>query len=309
MGERADRRGDRRRNARLIWLKLKLLRCLPQPFQTALLPGWKFSAKGIQKSARVAVIGSGLTMADVVAELDAHGHQGSIVCISRNGRRPLNSVGYRDEFTPLDIASVPATARQLVHAVRGWTAEAADRAGHWIPGVDYVIRQTPALWCALPPIERTRLRRHARSIWEIHRYKMPPAAHRRIMSRISSGRFEHLKASVQGVVPGGVRVRAPNGVCDISADIIVNASSFDTSYRTALAPLPALLEDTGLSARDVARNGLAVDDRGRLLGGRSDASGVFYALGFLARANHGDMGTVHIIGAVAEGIAEDMRNQ
>ncbi len=268
---------------------------------------WAFDASDIPASARVAIVGSGLTMADVVAELDARGFRGPIVCISRSGRRPHDSLGYRPEFTPSSPLDIPTTARQLVRNVRRWAAESIERTGHWIPCVDYVIRETPALWRALSPEERSRLRRHVRSLWEIHRYKMPPVAFRRIEALIASKRLLHLKGRVRGIVAGGVRIQAIDGLRDVPADVVVNASGFDTTYQTALAPLSGLLESTGLDVGKVAREGIAVDDRGRLLDCLPQVRGAFYGLGYLARANHGDMGTVHIIGAIANGISEDIR--
>jgi uncharacterized NAD(P)/FAD-binding protein YdhS len=267
---------------------------------------WEFDPTNLSKTAHVVIVGSGLTMADVVADLEACGHQGPIVCISRNGRRPHPSVGVRAEYTPGDEGPPPATARQLVRTVRAWAAETVAQGGHWISSVDHVIRHTPALWRSLSPIERSRLRRHARSLWEIHRYKMPPVAHRRIEALIAAGRFTHLRAKVLGIASGGVQIQDANGVRKEPADIIINASGFDTTYRTARAPLSGLLEGSGIDVDSVVKDGFAVDDHGRLLQARPYARGRLYGLGFLARANHGDMGTVNIIGAVAAGIAEDI---
>lgn len=116
-----------------------------------------------------------------------------------------------------------------------------------------------------------------------------------------------MRATVLGVERGGVKIQDINGVRTIPADIVINASGFDASYRTALASLPELLTATGLDAATVARSGLAVDDNGRLLSEPPDSRGLLYALGFIARANHGDMGTVNIIGSVAADIARDIR--
>lgn len=267
---------------------------------------WEFNPKRVPSDARIVIVGSGLTMADVVADLEACGHRGPITCISRNGRRPHPSVGVRAEFTPDEEGPPPATARQLVRRVRAWAADTVAQGGRWISCVDHVIRHTPALWRALSPIERSRLRRHARSLWEIHRYKMPPAAHRRIEGLIAAGRFTHLKAKVLGIVRGGVQVRETNGVRTVPADIVINASGFDATYGTSLAPLSALFEASGFEAGRIVKDGFAVDDHGRLLQTQPDVRGRLYGLGFLARANHGDMGTVNIIGSVAAGLAEDI---
>lgn len=267
---------------------------------------WDFHSSIVDKTARTVIVGGALTMADVVADLEACGHRGSITCVSRNGRRPHVAIGMRPEFSPSEELPTTLTARELVSLARKWAAEAAAESGDWRPSVDCLRRSVSLLWGALSPIERRRLRRHARSLWEIHRYLMPPAAHRRIEALIASERFAHLRGKVLGTTARGLRIHTSRGFQEIPADIVINASGFDTSYRTALAPIGDLLAATGIDLDDAARNGLAVDDHGRLLDVKPGLLGRLYALGFLARANHGDLATVNTIAAIATGIATDM---
>jgi uncharacterized NAD(P)/FAD-binding protein YdhS len=267
---------------------------------------WDFEPGIVGKTDRVAVIGGALTMADVVADLENCGHRGPITCVSRNGRRPHVTIGMRPDFSPTDALPTTLTARKLVSLARKWSAESIAENGDWRPGVDYLRRNGTRLWRALPLIERRRLRRHARSLWEIHRYRMPPAAHRRIEALIASGRFAHLRGKVLGTTARGLRIDTSTGPQDVPADIVINATGFDTSYRTALAPIGDLLAVIGIDLGDTARNGLSVDDHGRLLNVEPGLFGRLYALGFLARANHGDLATINTINAVAMNIATDI---
>lgn len=267
---------------------------------------WSFAPETIGKADRVAIVGSGLTMADVLASLEATGHHGPITCISRNGRRSHVAVGMRPEFEPADTLPASHSARQLISMARRWAKEAEAESGDWRPATDALRRNVKQLWRALCPLERRRLRRHARSLWEIHRYLMPPAAHRRIESLIAAGRFTHLKGKVLGSTSQGLRIQTSTEIRDVEADVIVNASGFDTSYRTALAPIEGLLAATGIDTRLVAGTGLAIDDHGRLLDVSPTHFGKLYALGYLARANHGDLATVNTIGTVATSIAIDI---
>ncbi|MGD9805056.1 MAG: FAD/NAD(P)-binding protein [Hyphomicrobiaceae bacterium] len=270
--------------------------------------GWAFDATSIHKNSHVAIVGGGLTMADVVADLEASGHTGMITCISRNGRRPHVAIGIRPDFVPAQSPPESLSARQLVALVREWAAEATLQGLDWRSCIDHVRRSMLELWRALQPCERRRLRRHARSLWDAHRYLMPPAAHHRIEALIRSGRFEHLKGRVLSITATGLRIETPDGQRIVHADVIINASGFDSSYSTALAPLRDLLSVAQVDLAAAKRDGLAVDDQGRLLGGNQDVWGKLYALGFLARANHGDLATVNAIKAVAAGIAAAIRD-
>ncbi len=267
---------------------------------------WGFEPSTVGETARVAVVGGALTMADVIADLEACGHRGAITCVSRNGRRPHVSVGMRPDFSPAEALPTTLTAREFVALARKWAKEAVAESGDWRPSADWVRRNFPFLWRGLSPIERRRVRRHARSLWEIHRFLMPPPAHRRIEALIASGRFAHLRGKVLGTTARGLRIQTSTGFEEVPADIVINTSGFDTSYRTALAPIGDLLAVTGIDLGDAARNGLAVDDQGRLLHVEPRLFGKLYALGFLARANHGELATVNTIAAIAAGIATDM---
>lgn len=294
----------------------KLVLCIgnapPRPLDVLEPPGvrprivqsaWSFDAGQVGKDDRVIVVGSGLTMADVVATLEEQGHQGTITCVSRHGRMPHVAIGVRPEFTPAAELPNVQTARALVQRARQLVHEATAELMDWRPAIDHLRRSGVGIWRALSPAERARLRRHARSLWEIHRYMMPPVAHRRIAALKDAGRFTHVRAEVMGIVPGGVRVKAKGAIVDLPADVVVNASGFDTSYGTAPAPLAALLEATGTAPAEARRLGIAIDDNGRVLG----APAGFYAAGFLARANHGDLATVNTIRLVADSIAADIR--
>lgn len=268
---------------------------------TMVQSAWDVARTPIGRDARVVIVGSGLTTADVIADLVARDHRGSIVCISRNGRRPHVSLGRLPEFSAQDRGAT--SARELVQQVRQWARRSTEELGDWRPAIDHVRRNAPHLWRGLPPAEQQRLRRHARALWEVHRYLMPPASHRLIQRLILEGRFTHLKGRVTSVSESGVNVLEGLQRTTVAADVVINASGFDATYRTSAAKLANLIEITGVPSALVERYGLAVDDHGSIRGMPSRFTGKLFALGYLARANHGELGTVNAIAEVAENIA------
>jgi len=279
----------------------------PQGCRSARLvqSAWDFGACQIHRDDAVVIVGSGLTMADIVADLAARKHEGPITVVSRRGRLSHVAIGARPEFRPEVDPPTPRTARALMRLAREVAAEAIHRGVDWRSAVDYVRQRTPELWRALSQTERARLMRHAMPAWETHRYLMPPSSHRRIEAWKAQGRLQHLRCEVLGIADGAVRVREEaSGVRDIPADVIVNATGFDRSFEQALAPIEKLLRPLGADLAAARSTGLSVDDSGRLIGVDPRLFGRVYALGYLARDNHGDLATANAIVSVAGGIAD-----
>jgi uncharacterized NAD(P)/FAD-binding protein YdhS len=267
----------------------------PQVVQSA----WDIADHPIAPGARIVIVGTGLTMADVVAELDARGHVGTIACVSRHGRMPHVSGGYLRPFVPPQ-ADPAMRASALLRRVRDWARQSNRDLGDWRPAIDHARRHTTELWRALPSAERERLYRHARPLWEVHRYQMPPAAHRRLLRLGQAERLRHVCAQAIGVVETGLLVRAAGQPTTLPADVVINATGFDASFGTALASLGPLLQITGLDLSHIQKFGLSIDDAGAVKGAVPPFAGRLFALGFLARAAHGDLANVQAIGETAE---------
>ena len=133
---------------------------------------------GISRFAPVLLIGTGLTMVDVVQSLIEEGHRGPIRAVSRRGLLPQ----VHAPTQPIDIAaedlppttSVVRLMRWLRHCVR----EAESNHCDWRSVVDGLRPHIPDLWRRLSLDERRRFLRHLRPWWDIHRHRMAPPSDR-----------------------------------------------------------------------------------------------------------------------------------
>ena len=128
----------------------------------------------VSETARVLVVGSGLTAADIIAALDARGHRGRIVMISRRG---LRSLGHPPRpFPPEgDFIGEPArSATELLVSVRRAVRRATSAGRTWHPVFDALRAQGEGIWRALTPEARRRIVRHLRPFWDIHRFRVAP---------------------------------------------------------------------------------------------------------------------------------------
>jgi uncharacterized NAD(P)/FAD-binding protein YdhS len=271
----------------------------------------------IARDARVLIVGSGLTMADIVASLDRNGHRGEIVAVSRRGLRSRGHPAVPSEPYG-DFATEPArTVRALVRRVRATVREAARKGKSWHGVLDQVRWQGPTIWGALPLRERRRLLRHLRPFWDVHRFRIAPQIEEALDRRAADGRFTLRTASLRGFAKEGDRIAVTlrdrrTGVSDTSAfDAVVLATGPAHGRAFADNPLLGALEAAGLARPDPLRLGIEVDQASRAIGADGEAREDLFVAGPLARGTFGElMGlpdvTNHAI-RVATSVAELLR--
>ena len=128
----------------------------------------------------VMLVGTGLTMADIVASAAQTGRgPARMHAISRHGLVPPRQTAFRNsdsEFDPLTLLrTAPVSIRQLFHLVRQISRETEHRGGDWREAITFVRSIAPRLWSQLPTRERERFLRHVRAYWDIHRHRLAPS--------------------------------------------------------------------------------------------------------------------------------------
>ncbi|MGE3990865.1 FAD/NAD(P)-binding protein [Pseudorhodoplanes sp.] len=266
---------------------------------------WELSGlSAMPLNADVVIVGSGLTMADAVADLFERGHTGSIVVVSRHGLMPHPAKGLLADYAaPQEM--IAGSAQALMRQVRDWAETSVDRpAADWRHVIDHIRRNAPTFWRAMPPHEQARFRRHVRRYWDIHRYPMPPATYRIIQSLLGTGRLSHVKARAHETTEHGLRVSHGDREWTIPADVIINATGPDPTYATSPAGgLQPLLLNVGLDPLDAARRGIDIDDDGQIVALPAELTGKIWCVGYLARGNHGELSTVNAIGEITRRMA------
>ncbi|CAA0097676.1 Uncharacterised protein [Starkeya nomas] len=249
----------------------------------------------IRPEDRVLIVGTGLTMADIVASLDRLGHKGEIVAISRRG---LRSRGHPAEaHEPYgDFATEPAqTVRELVRRVRETVRAAAREGKSWHCVLDQVRLQGSAIWRALPLAERARLLRHLRPFWDVHRFRIAPQVEQGLDRRLAEGRLSLRAASLKTMERKGetieVTLRSRRGarVDTERFDAVVVATGPAHGRVFAETPVLASLEAAGLARPDPLRLGIDVTGDGHAVGADGVARPDLFVAGPLARGTVGEL--------------------
>lgn len=149
---------------------------------------------------RIAIIGSGLTMSDVVASLHRQGHRGPIVAFSRRGQLPRENVSGDYPTYLLDYQRhQAATAAGWLRRVRQEVARAAQEDLPWQLVLDDIRLNGQRIWQQLPLAEQRRFLRHLRPWWDVHRYRIAPQVSEVLNQAQASGRLHVLAARLTAV--------------------------------------------------------------------------------------------------------------
>lgn len=252
---------------------------------------WSGGLSRIQNDDSVVLVGTGLTMVDVVLDLQSRGHRGKITAVSRRGFMPLphRDVGpYQAFLTP---NALPNTIGKLMRTVRREVDAASASGVDWRSVLDSMRPQTQALWRGLSIAERRRFLRHVRPYWEVHRHRVaqPVAAEIEELRHsgklvVMAGRLQDVELAAEGVSMT-VKARGDTTVQRIQGTWLVNCSGPQLDYDRISDPLIRSLFDAGLARPDALSLGLDLGDDYRLIGRDGVASDVLFALGPPIRGN------------------------
>lgn len=257
------------------------------------------------------IIGSGLTMADVVCATLARTPQRQIHVLSRHGLvPPEQTVFQRTPATLGDRPLVPTPSlRQLVGQARRLAWEVQRFGGDWRTAIATVRHAAPALWQALPPVERRRFLRHVRPYWNIHRHRLPGAIRSRIEALRARGQLKVRAGRVRDVAAAGdeLRIRwTPRGQTieqTLLVGEIANCTGPDYDVRRATDPLWLSLAAHGAVVPDELGLGIRTGPRGALVGRDGYSHRHIYYLGPMLRADHWEATAVAELRVHAEALA------
>ena len=248
---------------------------------------------GIDSTDKVLIVGTGLTMADMVASLTAKGHHGPILAVSRRGQRSHGHPATKLEPAG-DFINPPSTsALSLLRRIRQAVGEAAARGEGWQGVFDKLRAQGTEIWGALSHPERMRLVRHLRPYWDTHRFRVAPQIESVLERRIAEGTLKIAAARVTGAeldggqMRVGLRFRHGPAVAEAFDAVIATTGPAHDSILGS-QPYLAALATAGLLQLDPTRLGLLVDRHSRAIGIDGPAEGLFVA-GPLARGTFGEL--------------------
>ncbi|WP_218822987.1 FAD/NAD(P)-binding protein [Tistlia consotensis] len=267
---------------------------------------------GIDPSADVLLIGTGLTMVDVVLSLVGQGHEGRIHAVSRRGLLPRTQAP-ESALPAWRIATpLPPTALGLLQAVRAEVAVAAAHGRPWQDVVQALRPRSQALWQSLDAQERRRFLRHLRPWWEVHRHRLAPSVSAHLDRLLKSGQLSVRAGRIDEQLLEGdrlvvrVRARGSRTVEELSVARVINCSGPRTDCADPGSPLLRALLARGLARPDGHGLGLEVDQGCALLDRHGEPSERLFALGPVTRGTFWEITAVPEIRRRCATLAADL---
>lgn len=246
---------------------------------------WRLHAfEKIAPTDSVMIIGSGLTMADVMLSLSRQGCRQTITVYSRHGLRP-------HAHKPPKHYEMQKPSGSLLEMLRTIKAEAkkAEAQGFdWRDVMDALRPWTVELWQGFSAADRGRFMRHMRPYWETHRHRIATPTEQGLTAyrvraggtgfRLGAGRVASIDWKGDNFEVE-IRPRHQNTSVRFSAKWIINCTGPQGDYAKADDPLIKNAIMGGILRTDAFKLGLDVTNDGLVIGGDGTPSPNIAAIG------------------------------
>jgi uncharacterized NAD(P)/FAD-binding protein YdhS len=244
------------------------------------------------------LVGTGLTMIDVVMLVEDLALDGGIVAVSRRGMMPRAHGPYEP---------APVIADELPHGslMAAWRwLRARSAAVGWRAAVDSLRPHTAALWQSWSDTDQRRFLRHARPWWDAHRHRIAPEIAERLRQLVADNRLTIMAGRMRGEgAQGPVIANRRGGSRELAHPAAINCTGPHSNVRRSANPLLRQILADGLAAPDPLQLGLQADSEDRV------APNLF-AVGPLTKGMYWEMVAVpdirHQAERVAGSIAKDL---
>ncbi|QFS49932.1 FAD/NAD(P)-binding protein [Nostoc sphaeroides] len=239
----------------------------------------------LDADAPVLLIGTGLTMVDMVLSLSDRQHRGKIYAVSRRGLFPLKHQAAQPYPSFLTPENSPKSVRHWLRRLRAEVEIAATQGYDWRAVIDSLRPMIQKIWQKLPTEEQQRFLRHLTPYWDVHRHRIAPQVANVVIEMldsaqltISAGRIREYQALPDGVaVTVCQRKTQTNNILHVRR--VVNCTGVAADYRRSPHPLITDLRSQKLIRPNAIGLGLDTDTHGALYTADGNVSTLFYTLG------------------------------
>ncbi len=268
---------------------------------------------GLDPEAEVLLIGTGLTMVDIVISLLRQGHRGRITAISRRGLLPRV---HKSGYAAIKVAQVshPTSLALIAQEVRRLARQAEAGGGDWRAAIDGLRPITQKIWQDLPHAERARFLRHLRPWWDAHRHRMAPQVWDQIHQAIARGQLEIRRAQLgelrqlDGISVAELRPRGGGQRVDLKVARIIDCSGLNSNFEALEQPLIRDLLSRGQIRASAFGLGIDVTEDGAVIDKSGVAAEEIFAIGPITRGRFWEIVAVPDLRVACERLADHLQS-
>lgn len=247
---------------------------------------WKEGlTESISQYEDVLIIGSGLTMVDVVCMLHRKGHKGKMISVSTHGFFPQvhkQVSAYPDFYEELkNYDTVVETYSVFKHHLRKAKAQGID----WRAVVDAIRPHNQTIWKNWNTIQKRIFIEHLRHIWGVARHRMPEANATILNEVLQSGQLQIHAGRIQKADLRDKKVfvrffeRGNKTLSEQVADRAINCTGPQSNLQKVGSTLLNNLYAKGLICNDELGMGLLANEHGALFSSSGEASESLFTMG------------------------------
>lgn len=230
----------------------------------------------------ILIVGTGLTMVDMLQALEARGWRGRATALSRRGLLPRTHADRPDAPEAPTPAMLEGALSRRMKAARG----AARRAG-WREMMEGLRPITADLWAGADVATRRVIVRHLRPWWDVHRHRIAPRIGDFIDRLRADGRLGVVAGRVRAITaePDAVRLdwtRRGQTQAPLTGAWLIDCTG--PGHAPEADPVTGPLLASGRARLDPLRLGLELDGAGRVLHADGTPDPRLFVLGPPARA-------------------------
>jgi uncharacterized NAD(P)/FAD-binding protein YdhS len=231
----------------------------------------------------ILIVGTGLTMVDMVLMLEGRGWRGRATALSRRGLLPRAHGQRPDPVKPPSPLLLSGPLSRRLAEARRLSGKAA-----WREVMEGLRPITADLWREADAKTRSRVVRHLRPWWDVHRHRLAPVIAARIDRLIASGRLTvvsgrvgAIEARMDGIHLDWLPRAGPAGPALVARWLI---DCTGPGHAPEHDPVTGPLLASGRARLDPLRLGLDLDASGRVVGADGNPDPHLFVLGPPARA-------------------------
>ena len=232
----------------------------------------------------VLIIGTGLSMIDVVLNFYQNKHKGKIFALSTRGLLPATHK-FSQPIPPFNgEVTSQFKVSGIMKTVREKIGEVELSGGDWRTVIDAFRPIAQKVWLNLEETEKRRFVRHLRRIWDVSRHRMPNECADVLTEMQSANQFHLKKGRLREIKLSDERkfevIYANNGLRNkISVNAIVNCMGSESNLNRVEVPLIKNLLTKGLITTDPLNIGINALPDGRTINKIGGVSNTIFILG------------------------------